>query len=259
MCEVERRHRRYNLALGRRALDRTGGVRLRFARHDARFAKGERPRHICWDEVVTQQQTGLGWGDEQNTFRRQQTHQHGEGAVLRGAVEVDQHIAAENHVVAFHSWQKTGGEQIALLKLHLPAHGIAQTISMRGRFEVTVAKPQFIAAKRILPVHRVPGPRQRARADIHGVDTKAVRRETGVEQGHRHRIRLFAGRGRQAQQAQMIFRVGSQPVLIDREGQRREGLAVSEEPGLGHDDRFNQFLQLSLGHAHTFPVGMRFS
>ena len=84
------------------------------------FAKGESERKLGGDEAVTQQQAGFGRADEQEALRPQQAPQHVDGAVLGGAVEVDQQVAAENHVVELRAGQKAGGKQVALLKMHLP-------------------------------------------------------------------------------------------------------------------------------------------
>ena len=51
---------------------------------------------------------------------------------------------------------------------------------------------------------------------------------------------------------------GRQPCLPADAGERREGFAVAEEPGLGHDDRFDQRLQLGRRtrvHTPSRPAG----
>ena len=74
-----------------------------------------------------------------------------------GAVEVDQQVAAEDDVVDVRARQEIGGEQVALLKLHLPAHARRSGDSpSRRRVEVAVAERQVAAAKRVLPVHAAP-------------------------------------------------------------------------------------------------------
>ena len=56
---------------------------------------------------------------------------------------------------------------------------------------------------------------------------------------------------------QDTVRVRRQPFLVRQASERRERVAVAEEPGLRHDDRFDQLLQFGVGRADAFPVGVR--
>ena len=90
--------------------------------------------------------------------------QHADRAILRRAVEVDQHVAAEDDVVDAAARQKVGGEQVALLKAHLAPDRIADAVAVRRqRSKCRSRNPSSFAAKGIPPVHAASG-RARARA-----------------------------------------------------------------------------------------------
>lgn len=232
-------------------------VARRLGRNSSCLAKGKCQRQLGGNEAVVQQHAGFGGSDEQQTLFFQQARQDLDDAVLRGAVEVDQHVSAKDDVVELHAWQKVGGNEIALLKLHLFSHCLGQLITLRCVLEVAVMERQLTAAKRILSVHRAPRLRQPARADVDGVDGKAVRWNARVEQRHGHRKGLFAARTRQTQQTQRSVPMSSQPVVSDQLPQRAECQRVAKEPGFRHDHRLHQFLQFDFRTAHPFPVSLR--
>ncbi|EEF21962.1 conserved hypothetical protein, partial [Ricinus communis] len=165
---------------------------------------------------------------------------------LHGMLEIDQHVAAQDEIVGFavaHEIRRqdiAGGEAHRLLDLvvHAPVAIL--------RREIRIAERQVAAAERVAAIDALGGDLQRARADIDGVDLEHGRRNAGIEQGHRQRIRLFAGRTRQAEDADTPRRHARQ-LLARHARHRQHRLAVAEEPGFRHHRQFDQALQLDLG------------
>ena len=142
-----------------------------------------------------------------------------------GAVEVDQQVAAEDDVVELASRRrKSGSNRLPCAKAHLPRRRVATLIAARRRVEVPVAEtrgrwPGTNSGRR----WRAPACAS-ARALMSTASMlKAVGRKPGVEQRHRHRVRLFAGGARQAQEAQDAVADGVAPFLARRARQRGEG------------------------------------
>ena len=96
---------------------------------------------------MPEEQAGLGWGDKQRALRRQQTPEDADRAILRGAVEIDQQVPAEDDIVEVPPCQKIGRKHVGLKKVHLPAHRVAQTMPEGRGFEMTVAERQLLTAE----------------------------------------------------------------------------------------------------------------
>ena len=119
-----------------------------------------------------------------------------------GAVEVDQHIAAEDDVVDSRARQQVGGEQIALLEAHQLAHA-ARTAGSRRRPRRSGGRGSRARRRGRSSCRRRA---RRACASARALMSTASMRkrlagEARVEQRHRDRIGLLAGRARQAQDA----------------------------------------------------------
>ncbi len=68
-------------------------------------------------EVTPGHDAGLGMSQEQYPFRMQQTLQYLQGLGLGRAVEVDQQIAAEHHIVERAVDAEARGKQIGVLEM----------------------------------------------------------------------------------------------------------------------------------------------
>lgn len=73
------------------------------------------------------------------------------------------------------------GEQVALVEVHRPAHGIMDAVTVVAGAEMPRPIIQVFATKRVSAVHSVPRPRQGLRADINGIDVAPFDGEAGVQ------------------------------------------------------------------------------
>lgn len=198
---------------------------------------------------------GLGRPDEDHAAVGQLRIEPANGVVLRIAVEIGQGIAAEDEVVARLAVHGLI-EEVALGETHPPAHALVQLPAVGNLAEVPVPESERIATEGIASVKRVLGLVDGAAADVDGVDRKARRADTGIQQGHRGRIRLFTGRARHAEDAQHARRLAHQP-FAGQPCQLGKGFAVAEEPGLGHHQRLDQRLALLGPGIQPQPVGIQ--
>jgi hypothetical protein len=180
--------------------------------------------------------------------------QQADRAVLGLAVEIDQHVAAKNEVIA-HGMRGEPFEQIRALEVHGALHGIGKLPALRRRMEIALAKRQRIAAKRIAAIDAARGRLDRGRTDVDRVDAELLVREARVEQRHCRRIRLLARRARGAQHPQHFAGMRHEP-LHAAARERRKGFAFAEEPGFRHDERVDQRLALGGGGRQHAPVGV---
>ena len=160
------------------------------------------------DEPMFEQQVAFGRADEQCPRGAQQSRQARQRRDPASRCRNRSACFGRRSGRRFGAEQKAWIEQISLLEAHMPADSVDELISGRRRGEVPIAKSKVAAAKRVLSVSGAAGVRQRAIADVDGVDVKAVRGKPCIEQRHRDRIRLFAGRARQAQDAEKRLRYG---------------------------------------------------
>jgi hypothetical protein len=208
--------------------------------------EGEGHRQLRGSEVLTRQQPGFGRTDEQAAARRQQAQQYLHGARLRGRIEIDEHVAAEDEVVQRAPGEEIGREQVARPQLHVRPRLVGQLpLARSGRAEVAVAEGQVVAAEGIRAIGRALAQRDHARADVDAVDAEAVRRHTGVQQRDGHRVRFLAGGTRQAQQAQLAARRVGDQFRARHARERLESAGVAEEPGLRHHDGLDELLQFA--------------
>src|SRR4030095_5893022 len=127
---------------------------------------------------------------------REQCGERLDGSILGRAVEVDEHVATKNEVVAPRGEHGPDLQKIAASQEHLPPHAVVQAMQAFGAFEMSRAKLEVPAPKGILSVHPAGCPGQGALADIEGVNLETLRRKAAVEKRHRHRVRLFPRRAR---------------------------------------------------------------
>lgn len=146
------------------------------------------------------QQIALGRTDEEHAVFTGQLLEDLKDMLLRRAVEIDHQIAAEDDVVG-HLGRQFGIEQVAGLKIDAATHQIGNLEAFAYRGEKTLAKAQVAATKRVLSVYAVLGACNRNRTDIDGIDLELADADTGIDQRHGNRVRLFTRRTRQAENA----------------------------------------------------------
>ena len=130
------------------------------------------------------------------------------------------------------------------VRLNLFAHAVFEAVTIGLLGEVAVAELKVAATKRVAAVHATLGARHRQRADVHALDLELMRRQARIEQGHGDRIRFFAGRARQAENAQCAHVVQLGETLAREFAECGEGFRITEKPGFGNDYRLNQCLLL---------------
>ena len=86
-----------------------------------------------------------------------------------------------------------------MAKLHLILDAVDNAEPGGRRFEESTPVFEIVSPERDLPVDAEAGQGERALTDVHGMDPKRLGRNRGVEERHRHRVRLFAGRTGQTQ------------------------------------------------------------
>ncbi|VWB66169.1 hypothetical protein BLA6863_03095 [Burkholderia lata] len=216
--------------------------------------KRECQRHARRAHPVPHRDARFGRPDEQHAVIGQTLVERADHAILRVAIEVDQHVPTEHEIVA-NAGIHGRFDEVGLTELHARAHALVEQPAVAGRREVPRAKLRRGAAERIAPVAAEPRLLDRARAEVDRVDREAGRIEPCVEQRHRRRIRLLAGRARRAQHAD--HPAGQRGDPFGREPhERREGLAVAEEPGLGHDEQLDQRTSFIGRRVELLPVGV---
>lgn len=229
--------------------------------------EGERARQRHRGQPAAGQQRGFGRADEEHAVLAGEAAQHLHRACLRRRVEVDEQIATEHEVIGRRPGQQIGIEQIARPEPHLRRHVGSQLMAVGGLGKIAVAIAQVIAAEGIAPVQRAPREFDHAHADVEGVDLEAFGGHAGVQQGHGDGVRFFAAGTWHAQHAQhAALRGGAIEPLARQRGHGRLRFGIAEEPGLRHDDRFDQLLHLGgrglhlpqiillvgdAGHAHS--------
>ena len=147
-------------------------------------------------------------------------------------------------------------QQIACGEADLPADPLRQLITIALDTEVALTKICWLASKGVFAIQRVLRTLHRKRTDIQGVDLELVCSKAGIEQCHGNRIRLFAGRTRQTQDTQRASAADFRQALPGQAPQGGKGFGVTEEPGLGHDHRFDQGLLFILGTEQALPVAI---
>ncbi|VWD56554.1 hypothetical protein BCO71171_06001 [Burkholderia contaminans] len=199
----ERRDRetlRAPIRRGRRQRRRRPGREYIARRRGGLAMKRERQRHARRAHPVPHRDARFRRPDEQHAVVGQTRVERADHAILRVAIEVDQHVAAEHEIVA-NAGIHGRFDEVRLTELHARAHALVEQPAVAGRREVPRAKLRRGAAERIAPVAAEPRLLDRARAEVDRVDREAGRVEPRVEQRHRRRIRLLARRARRAQHA----------------------------------------------------------
>ena len=210
-------------------------------------------RHRHRRQPARREQAGFGRAHEQHAILARVTPEHLHGALLGSLIEIDQQVAAEHEVVGRRVGQQAGVEQIARLEAHPLHHLRGQLVAVAGLGEIAVPVVQRVATEGIAPVQAPARELDHALADVQRIDLEARGRHACVQQGHGDGIRLLAARTGQAQHAQhtLVGRAGSEQPLAGQLRHRLLRLRIAEEPGLGHDHRFDQ--QLHLGGRRLRP------
>ncbi|VVE72324.1 hypothetical protein PPN31119_04234 [Pandoraea pnomenusa] len=210
--------------------------------------------------AVAGQRAALGGSGKQRGPHAHEAFQRGNGTSLPIAVEVDQHVAEKDEVERTQPVDQCFVEQIPRVPAHLRAQGIDDAMMLADRREIPVAKLQGggWTAKGIAAVDPRARHRERALADVQGIDGEFVGPEARIEQGHRHRIRLFTGGARQAQQTQRLrlaHRASPRaPFILRHFREGRESVAMPEEPCLRHHKRLDQRLQFVRRLLQSLPI-----
>ncbi|CAJ4527306.1 Uncharacterised protein [Burkholderia pseudomallei] len=253
ICRVRRVYHVRRAARGRAAASRADAARARPRRRlDSRLAKRERERNLRGREPLPHHDARLGRPDEQDAARVELLLDDAHHAILRVPVEIDQHVAAEHEIVRF-ARAAEQIEQIRLAEPHARAHPLVEHPAVGRGLEMQIAKTEHVAAKRIASVAPALRMRDRARADVERVDLEARRIDARVEQRHRRRIRLLARRARRAQDPQRTRGLGEEALRAESR-ERGERLALAEEPGLRHDEQFDQRAPLVGRCVQALPV-----
>ena len=83
--------------------------------------------------------------------------------------------------------------------------------------------------------------------DVHGIDVKSRGGHAGIQQSHGKRVRFFARGTGHAEDAERAFGMTGQPFAGGELGEGVEGFAIAEEPRLGDDHGFDEFVELPAG------------
>ncbi|MDR8753502.1 hypothetical protein FEQ05_00845 [Burkholderia pseudomultivorans] len=214
--------------------------------------KRERERNPRRTHAVPHRDAGFRRPDEQHPVVGETAVERTDHAILRVAVEIDQHVAAEHEIVA-NARVRQRLHQVRMAELHARAHALVEQPAVRGRREIARAKLRRGTAKRVAPITADPRVLDRARAQVDRVDRKRGRVEPRVEQRHRDRIRLLAGRARRAQHANHTPGRGRD--TFGREPpDGRERFSVAEKPRFRHDEQLDQRAPLVRTSVQPLPV-----
>ena len=135
--------------------------------------KRERQRHARRAHPVPHRDARFRRPDEQHAVVGQTRVERADHAILRVAIEVDQHVAAEHEIVA-NAGIHGRFDEVRLTELHARAHALVEQPAVAGRREVPRAKLRRGAAERIAPAAE-PRLLDRARAEVDRVDREAGR------------------------------------------------------------------------------------
>ncbi|VVN11676.1 hypothetical protein PS631_03899 [Pseudomonas fluorescens] len=184
----------------------------------------------------------------------QQLLEHRKHPVLGGHVEVDQQVATEHEVIMPVATSQGWIKHVADLQIDLVADSLMQLMALTGSAEMPLAKGHITATKGIAPVQRLASTGDRVGADVQPIDTERGGAHAAVEQRHGNRIRLFAGRARQAEDAQRPHTGQFGQALVREAGQRGKRLGITEKPGFRDDHRLDQRLLFSRRLLQQQPV-----
>ena len=111
-------------------------------------------------------------------------------------VEVDQHVPAENHVVACPSESHRGCGEIGLKEIHTFAVTILELEPLSVPDEASLSSFVVTDPERARLIECLPGLLDAGRVQVAGVDLPAValKLQSTVHQVHNQRVRLFARR-----------------------------------------------------------------
>ena len=178
---------------------------------------------------------------DQDSSVREQAIERCERRLARGAIEVDQDVATEDYVVRCCLNEQMSIHEVPLEETHSLPDRVRHAILVSVGRQMARAESEVAPAERLPPVSTLPRTRERTATDVDGVDRERCGRKAAVEEGDRDRVRLLAGRARNAQHPERSSRPrpGRGPA-----GEKAERLLVAEEPGLRNDDLLDQRLQL---------------
>ena len=100
-------------------------------------------------------QARLGGTDEEQPVRLQHSPQRRDRALLRGHIQINQHVAAEDHVVGPDAVQKAGGEDVGSPENDGLAYRFRKAVTLVRRREVARPKVEILAAERVAAVERL--------------------------------------------------------------------------------------------------------